>query len=755
MKFILFIGILLLSFYGQSQVRGTVYGRDATKTNAIYGASVVLLRSQIKLRTDEDGKFEFILPKELPDTMVIQARDHKPDTVLLTKDDRFSNFTITLYSDLLLPEVIVAYKKGSKSISKLKTLLTEEISSDELKKAACCNLSESFETNASVDVSIIDAVSGAKQIQMMGLAGIYTQIQMENIPYLRGLESTFGLNSIPGTWVNSIQITKGTGTVVNGYESMAGLINIEIKKPDEMEELFVNGYGNIFGRGELNVHGGRKISKNNRWSTGIFAHGATVQGKIDNNSDGFKDLPTGYNAAVLSRWAYHGPRFETQFGVNGYLDQKVGGELNYNPEPSNITVAPTDYGVFNDTKHADFYAKTGFLFKGKPYRSIGVLYNVKYQETDAVFGSGQFTGIERRGYINAIYDDIIGSTIHKTRIGVSAVYANFTQRMDSLNDDREEIVPGVFAEYTYTGLRLVNVLGARVDYHNLFGAMFSPRMHTKYTLTEWTDLRFTAGRGWRIPNYIIDNLSLLATGRTWTAPAEIKPEVSWNIGGSAVQEFKFRKQNASLILDYYYTFFENQLVVDRDVLFNSIVFQNIANNSFSHSFQAELTLPLTKVLDLRMAYKYLDVQAEFNGELQSKITVPKHRGFVNLGYQSRNKRWMVDATTSIFGKSRLPVTLLSTGTYTTENESEIFPMVSGQITHVYKRWEFYVGGENLTNYVQNNPILDAQNPFSTTFDATRVWGPVLGAMIYGGFRFIIPQKEDLKDEMILEKIDIK
>lgn len=280
-------------------------------------------------------------------------------------------------------------------------------------------------------------------------------------------------------------------------------------------------------------------------------------------------------------------------------------------------------------------------------------------------------------------------------------------------------------------------------------------MHTKYTLTEWTDLRFTAGRGWRVPNYIIDNLSLLATGRTWTAPAEIKPEVSWNIGGSVVQEFKFRKQNASLILDYYYTFFENQLVVDRDVLFNSIVFQNIANNSFSHSFQAELTLPLTKVLDLRMAYKYLDVQAEFNGELQSKITVPKHRGFVNLGYQSRNKRWMVDATTSIFGKSRLPVTLLSTGTYTTENESEIFPMVSGQITHVYKRWEFYVGGENLTNYVQNNPILDAQNPFSTTFDATRVWGPVLGAMIYGGFRFIIPQKEDLKDEMILEKIDIK
>jgi len=743
MKFILFFGVFLLSLYGQSQVRGTVYGSDITKTNAIYGASVVLLRSQIKIRTDEDGKFEFVLPKELPDTMVIQARNHRSDTLILTKDDRFSNYTITLYSDLLLPEVIVSFKKGSKSISKLKTLLTEEISSDELKKAACCNLSESFETNASVDVSITDAVSGAKQIQMMGLAGIYTQIQMENIPYLRGLESAFGLNSIPGTWVNSIQITKGTGTVVNGYEPMAGLINIEINKPDEMEELFVNGYGNIFGRGELNVHGGRKISKNKRWSTGIFAHGSTTQGKIDKNSDDFKDLPTGYNAAVLNRWAYHGPRFETQFGFNGYIDEKIGGQLSYEKgdNPSELN----RYGVFNRTQHGDIYGKTGFLFKNKPYRSIGVLYNAKYQETDAVFGSRQFTGIERRGYINAIYDDIIGSTIHKTRIGISGVYANFTQQMDSLNDDREEIIPGVFAEYTYTGLRLVNVLGARLDYHNLFGAMFSPRIHTKYTLTEWTDLRFTAGRGWRVPNYIIDNLSLLATGRTWTAPVEIKPEMSWNIGGSVVQEFKFRKQNASLIVDYYYTYFENQLVVDRDVSFNSIVFQNITNNSYSHSFQAELTLPLTKMLDLRMAYKYLDVQAEFNGELQSKMMVPKHRGFVNLGYQSRNKRWMVDATTSIFGKSRLPVTLLSTGAYTTQNESEIFPMVSGQITHVYKRWEFYVGGENLTNYTQNNPIFDPQNPFSTTFDATRVWAPILGTMIYGGFRFTIPHKEDAEE----------
>ncbi len=748
MKIIIFLGILFLSFSGISQVRGVVYGQDTTKMNAIFGAKIILLQSQIKVLSDEDGKFEFVLPKELPDTMVIRAYGFNPDTVILTKDDRFSNYKIVLYSELLMDEVVVAYKKGSKSVSKLKTLLVEEISSEELKKAACCNLSESFETNASVDVSITDAVSGAKQIQMMGLAGIYTQIQMENIPYLRGLESAFGLNSIPGTWVNSIQITKGTGTVVNGYESMAGLINIDLKKPDEMEKLFVNGYGNIFGRGELNIHGGGKISK--RWSTGGFAHGSTTQGKIDNKDDGFKDLPTGYNAAFLNRWSYHGPRFESQFGINAYLDEKVGGQLAYDPKFEGIPLAGFYYGVYNHTQHIDAFAKTGFLFKAKPYRSIGVLYNLKYQETDALFGNRKFTGVEKRGYVNLIYDDILGTTIHKTRIGASMVYADFQQSVDSLKDDRLEIVPGVFAEYTYTGIRLVNVIGARVDYHNLFGAMFSPRMHTKYTLTEKTDLRFTVGRGWRVPNYMIDNLSLLATGRTWTAPIEIKPEVSWNIGGSVVQDFKFRGQKSSLVMDYYYTYFENQLVVDRDADFGSIVFQNIANNSYSHSFQAELSVPVSKTFDVRMAYKYLDVKAIFNGDLQAKVMVPKHRGFVNLAYHTRNKKWTVDMTTSVFGKSRLPVTLLSTGAYTTQNESKIFPMISGQITYKYKKWEFYLGGENLGNYTQNNPILDVNNPFSTTFDATRVWAPVMGTMIYGGFRYSVfhPKTENNEIQVI-------
>lgn len=735
-KYFLGCWLVLTSTILSAQVRGKVYSQDTTTTNALFGAKIRLLKSDIKQVTDEEGNFQFVLPKEVPDTMVISARGHYSDTIVLYKEDRFANLQIILYSEQLLPEVVVSIKKDTKSISKLKTLLVEELGEGELRKAACCNLSESFETNASVDVSFTDAVSGAKQIQMMGLNGVYTQIQMENIPYLRGLESAFGLNSIPGTWIHSIQITKGTGTVVNGYESMAGLINLDIKKPNNMERFYFNGYGNSFGRTEANLHG--SIPINDKWSTALFVHGSNLSFEIDQNGDRFRDLPMGFNVAGLNRWIYQGDRMEAQLGVTGYFEDKTGGQVG---DFGDQVVPQILYRVRNRNQHVDAYAKTGFFFKDKPYKSVGVLYNFKLQESKGFYGFRQIAGSEKRGYVNVIYDDIIGSTIHKTRLGVSGTAVDFKQSQDSLVDDRFELVPGVFGEYTYTGLRLVNVMGVRVDYHNLFGPMVSPRIHTKYTLTENTDLRFTAGRGWRVPNYIFDNISLLATGREWVAPIQTEAEVSWNIGGSIVQEWKMFGRKASIVNDYYYTFFENQLLVDRDILAKAIVFRYSQQPSFSHSFQSELSFSPFNQLDVRLAYKYLEVRAVYDNVLQDKVMVPKHRGFVNFAYRTRNKRWEYDLTGSVFGRSRLPVNVLPDGSLTTVNRSEIFPMVSGQVTHTFKKWELYVGGENLLNYKMKTPIINASNPFSTTFDATRVWAPITGTMIYVGVRFDIEQKE--------------
>lgn len=725
---IIFVGLFYVQ--GNAQINGIVYGSNQTKKVALYGAKIKLLKDNRGVVTNEEGEFELILPKDLPDTLVISAAGYNNDTLIVDKKDRFVKLEIILYSDLLLPEIVVELRKSTHSISRLKTLHVEEISAGELRKAACCNLSESFETNASVDVNITDAVSGAKKIQMMGLDGVYTQLQLENIPYLRGLESSFGLNSMPGTWIESIQITKGTGNVVNGYESMAGLVNLELKKPQTMEKFYFNAYTNMFGREELNLNAGHVI--NEKWSTGWFAHASTMLGEVDNNNDGFRDIPKGSNLAFLNRWHFQGKKMEAQLGFNAYSDRKFGGQIKFNPDNNNGL-----YGVKIASDHIDVFAKTGFFMK-KPYNSIGVVYNVKYQNVDALFGNRNFTGTEKRGYINAIFDGIIGTTDHKIKIGVSNVYLDIQQHLDSTKNDRTEIVPGVFTEYTNTGLRLTTVLGARLDYHNLFGAMFSPRLHAKYLITEKIHFRATAGRGWRVPNYMIDNISLLATSRSWVLTSAIKPEISWNFGGSIVTEFEIGKKKGSWSVDFYHTLFENQLVADRDASPNHIYFNNLNGRSYSNSFQSEWSFTPAKNFDIRVAYKFLDVKAEYAGEIQQQVMIPRHRGFLNLGYITRNKRWEMDATFSVFGESRLPDTGLSGFT----NTSNAYPMLNAQITHVYKRWDFYIGGENITNFKQKNAIIDAQNPFGSVFDATRIWGPVMGMNIYAGVRFAIKRESN-------------
>lgn len=729
------ITFFLLAFLcmssAQAQIKGVVFGYNNDIKSKIYGAKVKLLGVNRGVFSTKDGAFEIILPKELPDTLVFSAMGFNSDSIVVSKKDRFISLEVNLYSSQLLPEVVASYKKGTHTILRLKTLNVEEIGAGELRKAACCNLSESFETNASVDVNITDAVSGAKKIQMMGLDGVYTQIQFENIPYLRGLESSYGLSSLPGTWINSMQITKGTGNVVNGYESMAGLINIEVKKPNNMNRVFVNTFGSLMGKTELNFDSGFQL--NDKWSSAWFVHGSGVFVEMDLNGDDFLDMPNGTNIALMNRYNYQGEKMEAQFGLNVYQENKVGGQTSDMRESDKKF-----YSVNINSKHADIFAKTGFFMK-KPLHSIGIVYNAKYQQTNAFFGDRKFVGEEKRGYINAIYDGILGNSDHKFKLGVSAVYSDIKQHtiqdMDSLNDDRAEIVPGAFAEYSFIGMRLSSVLGARVDYHNLYGVQFSPRIHFKYTLTEYTDLRFTVGKGWRVPNYMIDNVSLLANSKTWIAPGLVEPEISWNIGGSVMQDFKFLKRKGNIIIDYYHTMFENQMLVDRDTESNQIIFNNSDRSSFSNSLQAEISYVVSKTIDFRLAYKYLDVRATYNGILQQQVLLPKHRGLFNLTYKTRNKRWELDFTSSVYGSSRLP------GTISSENRSPVYPIINMQITHNYKKWEFYLGGQNLGNYIQENPIINAENPFENTFDATRIWAPIYGINGYVGVRFTIKKEE--------------
>ncbi len=737
-KSISFIALLFSAFGLQAQVSGTVFGVDEFgNKETLVGAQVSLISSKMYTQTNAQGKFNLPAPTMLPDTLVIRFIGHYSDTLILETDMPLT-LEIKLFNDNVRPEVVIEARSGATTIQKMNPILVQNLTEDEFRKAACCNISEAFETNASVDVSMPDPISGQRRIQMLGLDGIYTQINLENIPYFRGLSYAFGMSSIPGTWAHSMQVTKGTGSVVHGYESMAGMINIELKSAEAHDLLFVNGYLNRFGRAELNVQTARHFGTAKKWSSALFMHGSGFFMEVDNNKDGFRDFPLGQTFSALNRWSYEGKRFEMKAILSGHYDSKIGGQLGYDPRVSSGL-----FGAQIQNQDLEALVKMGFFLKNRPDGSIALLAKGKLYGNSTIVGNNDYQAQEQRFYFNSIYSDNLGCSSRKIQTGLSLVVAQFNERLVNgsiapKDSSRLEIVPGAFGEFTWTKEKFNLIGGFRGDYHNLFGFIPSPRLHMKYSPTKKTDIRFSTGRAWRVPNYVADNTNMLSSNRIWVNMSTLEPEISWNIGGSLVQNFDVAQTPFTLTLDYFHTRFEKQLIVDMEDQY-FVFFYNLDGLSFSNTIQAELTTEPIENLELRFIYKYTDVRTTFGGVFQQRMMVPKHRGLFNVNYRTKNERWEFDFTTSIMGMMRLTHIHNLDGTMEPEN-TEVFAILNAQVTHLWKKWEFYLGGENLTNHIQKNAIVGADDPFGTTFDATRVYAPISGINVYLGFRYKIARK---------------
>ncbi|MCU0438782.1 MAG: TonB-dependent receptor [Raineya sp.] len=690
----------------------------------IIGANIFWLNTSVGTVTTETGEFS-ISKSSQSNQLVISAVGFLSDTLVIAESQH--HIEITLKSETSTIQT-VEVKANSSFKDKDNAMLNEFISRKELTKAACCNLSESFETNASVDVSYQDAVTGSKQIKMLGLDGSYVLINAENMPFVRGLASTYGLNFIPGTWIQSIDLVKGAGSVVNGYESMSGQINVELMKPDAEEKLLLNAYLNHFGRVEGNAVARKKL--NDKWSTNILAHASTLQNKVDLNNDGFVDMPlyTQYN--VMNRWKRSSEKMMNQFGVKFLSDVRRAGQNSFfEANPSTFA-----YGTNMNTQRVEFFAKNAILYPKKPYQGLGLVSSAILHTQDGFLGNNVYKGTQKTLYNNLIYQNILGNTNHSYKLGISHLLDSYDESFADSTFRRNENVLGAFVEYTYThAKKFTLVAGNRIDKHNLFGWQYTPRLHLKYDITENTLLRLSAGRGFRVPNPIAENFGFLVNNRKIFGEM-LQPEVSWNFGVSLQKEFDILERKASLVIDFFHTNFTNQMVVDMDRSATEIYFTNLNGKSFANSFQTELSYSPMAGLETKVAYKLYDVQSTLAGRLQERPFISRNRFFVNASYTTRRSGLQFDATVKWNGRQRLP---LSHNPLEAQNDrfSPSFATLNAQVSkNIGKKWEVYLGGENLTNFRQLNPIESADNPQNPHFDASMIWGPVVGRMIYSGVR---------------------
>jgi len=741
MKRILFLFLSLLPLFAVSKTfEGRIVEKLSNQKEApLPGASIFWKNTTIGTASDIDGRFKLDGSKNTG-TLIVQFVGYETREVKV-ESHTGKELIIVLVPNIELNEVVVSKRRAGTIIDRENPIQSQSITGAELCKAACCNLAESFETNASVDVSYADAATGAKSIKLLGLTGKYIEMMTEKNPNFKGLASVYGMVYVPGPWMESIQVSKGVGSVVNGFESITGQINIEYQKPQKSPKLYLNGYTNSMGMSEGNLITSAKLSE--KLSTSILAHGQDNNKEIDHNHDNFLDDPMVRQYNIVNRWHWKpNENWITQFGVKFIDEQRIGGQKGYDESKTNdINNA---YRINIDTRRYEAFAKIGYVFPKDNDKSFALITNFSSHEQKSFYGLKNYDADQKYLYANLLFQSYIGNLNHKYTAGLSFILDDFNDQLIGntvMGTDRSEKITGAYVEYTWLPSDEITLQsGLRYDYNSVYGGFITPRLHFRYNFAEGSTLRFAAGSGRRTANPIAENSFLLASNRTFNIQSDLKQEKAWNYGLSVTQYFNLFGRDFTASADFYRTEFQNQVIVDVDQSVNQVSFYNLDGQSYANNYQVELKFEPIDRLDMTTAIRFSDVKADINNELRTVPYVNRFKGLVNLSYSTNMNIWQFDFTTQINGDMRIPSTADNPAEYQRRRESPVYAVMNAQITKRFKIWEVYFGAENLGNYTQKHPIIGAEDPFGGNFDASMIWGPIQERKFYLGVRFTIDRE---------------
>ena len=736
-KTILFIALLSFAFSAMAQnvIEGTVYEEVDEKKQPLPGVNVYWKIANVGTVTDENGHYSIELHPTYK-CLVFSFVGYANDTVHHMAEPKHYDHVMT--SPLTLSEVEIAARQKAQYVTTLDPRHIEHITGEALRRCACCSLAESFETNASVDVAYADAVTGAKQIELLGLSGLYTQMMTENMPNFRGLASAFGLGYVPGTWMHGISVSKGTSSVRNGYESISGQINVEFKEPEEDhgEKVFVNLFTNTMLMSELNFNTRVKVGKNDGLM--LLGHVGFNPMKMDGNGDGFLDDPVTKQYSAFLRYNHPNTgHFGCKLGVKALKEERLSGQMDFDPK-RRLEEGYDLYGIGINTERYEAFAKTGFIFD-RSETSLGIQQQLTYHKLNSYFGLKDYDASQLSYYANLLFDSYIVNTNHKYSLGTSFSYDKYNEMFIDSTMNHTERVGGAFAEYVFSDNHHWTVIGGfRADYNSYYQRMlYTPRLHVRFRTDNELALRLSAGKGYRSPNVLAENSTILASSRQVVFVNTPKMEEAWNFGLNLSKHFDVGEKEIQLLVDAYRTDFVNQIVIDRDADAHQIRIYNLNGKSYSNCAQIQVDYELFKDFDLSAAFRYTDVKMTINDTLREKPFVNRYKGLLTLSYAPGT--WQFDLITQFNGDSRVP-DLSGNATAVADGQvverSPFYVIMNAQVTKkLGKHWEIYAGGENLTNYKQDHPIISASEPYSEDFDASMVWGPLSGIRGYLGVRF--------------------
>ncbi len=731
----LFISLLFSPLlFAKGVLKGYVF--DSQKQPLI-GANVFWENTKDVVITNDEGYFEISGTPHKDHMLEVNYIGFKNKVVHIHSFNDLQ--TITLEEDNELGEVVIEKTPPGTIKSRTSLLHSEKITTKELHRAACCNLSESFETNPSVDVSFSDAVTGAKQIQLLGLAGTYVQTMTENYPNLRGPASIYGLDYIPGPWMESIQISKGAASVKNGYESITGQMNVEYKKPNGTEPLSLNVFASDAGRYEANADA--SLILNDKLNTGLFLHYSNETASHDDNNDGFLDSPKKHQFNVMNRWHYMSGRYASQFGFKVLQDYRTSGQTMHTLTPSAVN-KDNPYEISVNTNRGEFYTKNSYIVDEAEDRNgnVALIFTGSYHDQKSQYAANKYNVYGSNLYASLMYETGLGK-MNQLSAGVSMNWDKYNQSLylaQPITDQpNEETVTGGYVQYTFNkDDKFIALAGLRTDYSSLHKKAFvTPRLHLKYMPQPWVNMRASAGKGYRTVFVMPENSFYLASSRKLEIASNLAQESAWNYGASVSFYIPVRGEELTVSAEWYRTDFDNQVVTDVDSDPHAVKFYNLDGKSYANSFQVEVSYPLFKGFNILGAYRWMNVKTEYGGKLMKKPLVSDYKAMVSGSYETPLKKWVFDLTAQFNGGGRMPTPNAENPLW--DKRFDAFTILNAQITKNFRTWSVYAGAENITDFKQKNPIVSADNPFSSDFDATMVWGPTMGRKFYVGFRYTL------------------
>ena len=628
---------------------------------------------------------------------------------------------------------IVKKKSGTSSLSGPE--IGFKVNQTELFRAACCNLGESFTTNPSVDVSYNDAATGSKQIKLLGLSGNYVQLLTENLPNFRGAARPFALRYVPGPWMKSISVSKGSSTVKNGFESMSGQIDVEYLKPQDPAGVVLNAYLDSQLKLEANADANFHITPS--LNTEILGHFEDRFLNHDGNDDGFTDMPDICQFNFQNRWNLFTEKYIMHAGIGLINEKSLAGQLSM----SHHQEIHNPYLITLDTRRYEAYMKHAFIADKSHNTNIALMANGSLHELEALYGIKGYDVKEWNAFAQLMYETDFNEA-NNLSAGVSYNYDYLrqdlnhdTQTQTNQHLNERENTFGIYTQYTWKPSEKITLMaGVRGDWSSLYKWFFTPRFNLRYSPIENLSLRASAGKGYRTVFAWAEYNYLLASSRALVVE-NLNQESSWNYGFNAEYKLFIGSNTLRFSTEYYYTHFDRQVIVDYETP-HYITIGNLEGKSFSHTFQVEAGYESSFGLNATIAWRLNDVKTTYQGILMEKPLTSKYKGLATVSYSTPMNIWQFDLTLQLNGGGRMPAPyLLSDGNWSWNERFPTYPMLNFQATRWFRHFSIYAGVENIINYKQKNPIISASDPWGPDFDTTMVWGPIDGTMFYAGIRF--------------------